>query len=300
MQEIQDYLQYLGTHRNLSPKTIESYERDLTQFWEFAQEQLEILERPQTAASIDKYLVRDYLAYLTIEGYARSSIARILSAVRGFSRYLYKREVISVDFGISVHAPRQESRLPDVMTIDEIEQFLSHNVPGSTPALQGRNRAIFEVLYATGIRVSELVGLDLDDVDLSNQFIRVMGKGQKERIVPIGEYALTSVETYCSQYRQELTEPWETALFVNSRGHRLTTRGVQYILDTYAEHLHIHKNISPHTFRHSFATHLLDNGADLRSVQELLGHASLSTTQIYTRISKGHLKSVYNKAHPRA
>lgn len=300
MEEIYDYLQYLQTHRNLSPKTIEGYEQDLKQFWNFAMEQFEILEKEQSVTSIDKYLVRDYLAYLTIKGYARSSISRTLAAVRGFSRYLYERERIETDFGLHIHAPRQESRLPDVLTIDEIRQFLDEDGPESKPALRARNQAIFEVLYAAGIRVAELVGLDLDDVDFSNQYLRVMGKGGKERVVPFGEYALLSLETYCSQYRLRLTTPAEKALFVNSRGHRLTTRGVQYIVDTYAEHLQIHKNISPHTFRHSFATHLLDNGADLRAVQELLGHASLSTTQIYTRISKGHLKSVYNKAHPRA
>ncbi|MDI9442356.1 MAG: tyrosine recombinase XerC [Firmicutes bacterium] len=300
MPALTDYLNYLQIQRNLSENTLKSYENDLKHFLDFCWEQLDFLGRPAELREIDRYLVRDYLAFLTRHGYARSSLARNLASIRGFSRYLYEKDLITQDFGLHVQTPKQQKLIPEVLSMDEIFRFLTESVPGKSPALQARNRAIFEMLYGTGIRLAELVGLDLDDLDSGNEYILVFGKGRKERIVPLGEYTRSSVEEYCTVYRPELAEPEERALFVNSRGTRLSPRGVQYILDLYARHLEIHKNISPHTFRHTFATHLLDGGADLRSIQELLGHASLSTTQIYTKVSAAKLKSVYNQAHPRA
>ncbi|NMB00011.1 MAG: tyrosine recombinase XerC [Firmicutes bacterium] len=301
MLNLKRYITYLRVQRNLAPATLQSYERDLTHFLHFIYEQLDLLGKPQNLAEVDKYLVREYLALLTREGYARSSLARRLASIRGFSRYLFLEGVINHDFGLNLGTPKQNKTIPEVLTMDEIHRFLEGAMPGKTKALQERNRAIFEVLYGTGIRVSELVGLNVGDFDASNHYLRVMGKGSKERIVPLGEYALISVHNYLLSYRLELLQgKKEEALFVNSRGHRLTPRGVQYVLEELSSLLAFHKDISPHTFRHTFATHLLDNGADLRSIQELLGHSSLSTTQIYTKVTTSHLKSVYNRAHPRA
>lgn len=301
MVELEHYLDYLRVQRNLSPATLLAYQRDLTHFLTFVWEQLDLLKKPQHLRSIDKYLVREYLAFLTRERYARSTIARRLASIRGFSRFLFTQALVKQDFAIGLRTPKQKKSIPDVMNMDEIMGFLEINMPGKSAALQGRNRAIFELLYATGIRLAELVGLGLSDVDYENQYLRVMGKGRKERIVPLGEYALASVEEYCRKHRLDLLQGrHEEALFLNSRGRPLTTRGVQYIIDECSRHLQTCKNISPHVFRHTFATHLLDNGADLRSIQELLGHSSLSTTQVYTKVTMGHLRSVYNRAHPRA
>ncbi|HBN96227.1 MAG TPA: tyrosine recombinase XerC [Firmicutes bacterium] len=301
MEELKRYLDYLRIGRNLSPATLLAYERDLRDFLTFTLEQLDLLGKSQSLSAVDKYLVREYLAFLTREGCARSTLARRLASIRGFSRFLFREGLVKEDFAISIKTPKQKKAIPEVMSMEEIACYLQGNMPGKSESLQGRNRTMFELLYATGIRVAELVGLNVQDIDARNQYIRVMGKGRKERIVPVGEYALDSLNTYLGRYRLELLGgKQENALFLNARGHRLTSRGVQYVLDECSRHLQIHKNISPHVFRHTFATHLLDNGADLRSIQELLGHSSLSTTQVYTKVTMGHLKSVYNKAHPRA
>lgn len=301
MEELRNYLSYLKAQRNLAPNTISSYEKDLQHFLDFTYEQLDFLGKSQNLEEINKYLVRDYLNFLTREGYARASLTRRLASIRGFSRYLFKHELITQDFSLKIHTPRQKKALPEILTMDEIQRYLREDSPGKSLVLQKRNKAIFEVLYGTGIRLAELVSLDLQDWDHSNQYLRVMGKGRKERIVPIGEYALESVHKYCQTYRpQLLKDEQQKALFLNNRGGRLSPRGVQYILEQYTLHLQIHKKISPHTFRHTFATHLLEHGADLRSIQELLGHSSLATTQIYTKVSTAHLKSVYNRSHPRA
>lgn len=299
--ELHNYLEYLRVGRNLSPATLLAYERDLGDFLDFVRQQLELLGKEQCLSAIDKYLVRDYLAYLTREAYARSTIARRLASIRGFSQFLFREGTIGSDFAITLKTPKQQKAIPEVMSMDEIARFLDTYMPGKSQALQSRNQAMFEILYGTGIRVAELVGLDVSDLDVENRYIRVMGKGSKERIIPLGDYALERVGVYLRKHRLELLQgKKEDALFLNARGTRITTRGVQYVLDECSLYLEIHKNISPHVFRHTFATHLLDNGADLRSIQELLGHASLSTTQVYTKVTMGHLKSVYNKSHPRA
>lgn len=301
MLELDSYLAYLRIERNLSPASISSYQRDLQHFLTFTWEQLELLGEQQHLAKINRYLVREYLAFLNREGYARASLARRMASIRGFSRYLFERGLIGEDFALKLKTPKQKSAIPEVMTMQEILRFLGDDAPGESPALKARNKAIFEVLYGTGIRLAELVGLNLGDFDAANRYVKVLGKGNKERIVPVGDYALQSMASYCRTFRPQLLKGRvDTALFLNFRGSRLSARGVQYVLEAYCQFLEIHKNISPHTFRHTFATHLLDHGADLRSIQELLGHSTLSTTQIYTKVSQGHLKSVYNQAHPRA
>jgi len=299
MDYIAEYLRHLELDVNLSPATLDAYRRDLEQFWRFVTEQCELLGRPLQAASIDKHLLRDYLTYLNMNGYSRASIARILASIRGFSKFLVRTGILSADFARGIKTPRQAKKLPPVMSVDEVDTLLETET-NEDPVLALRNRAMFELLYATGVRVAELVNLDVDDVDFQHGFVRVFGKGRKERIVPCHAAALRHVERYLAR-RQELTGLGrERALFVNARGTRLSTRGVQFILEQMAEKAGLPKDISPHTFRHSFATHLLDGGADLRSVQEMLGHSNLSATQIYTRISRSRLKSVYNRAHPRA
>ncbi|HBG00070.1 MAG TPA: tyrosine recombinase XerD, partial [Firmicutes bacterium] len=206
MVELEHYLDYLRVQRNLSPATLLAYQRDLTHFLTFVWEQLDLLKKPQHLRSIDKYLVREYLAFLTRERYARSTIARRLASIRGFSRFLFTQALVKQDFAIGLRTPKQKKSIPDVMNMDEIMGFLEINMPGKSAALQGRNRAIFELLYATGIRLAELVGLGLSDVDYGNQYLRVMGKGRKERIVPLGEYALASVEEYCRKHRLDLLQ----------------------------------------------------------------------------------------------
>ena len=292
-QVLSDYLQYLRVQRNLSENTLKAYERDLSAFLDFVTEfwQLDFRE-------VDRHLIRDYLAALRRRGYKSSSATQQLAALRSFYQYLTQFGHIKSNPTLAVKVPKQEKRLPQVLSVGEAHVLLE-SIDPSTP-LGLRDRAVFELLYAAGIRLSELTALDVDKVDLKFQYVRVFGKGRKERIVPIGEYAVEALSAYLKDGRPQLAKPDETALFVNYRGERLSQRGVQYLLDKHIEKTAIAKNISPHSLRHSFATHLLDAGADLRVVQELLGHVSLSTTQVYTRISQSKLKSVYNKAHPRA
>ncbi|HOB08397.1 MAG TPA: tyrosine recombinase XerC [Limnochordia bacterium] len=287
------YLQYLRVQRNLSENTLKAYQRDLAAFSDFVRQYWE-----RQLTEVDRHLIRDYLAVLHRKGCKAASIAQNLAALRSFYGYLKRFGHIETDPTQAVRIPKQGKHLPQVLSVDEADLLLS-SIDTSTH-LGMRDRAIFELLYATGIRLSELVGLDVDGVDLDMGFVRVYGKGRKERIVPIGEYAADALRIYLAQARPRLCKPDETALFVNHRGERLSQRGVQYLLDKRIQQCAIAKQVSPHSLRHSFATHLLDAGADLRVVQELLGHVNLSTTQIYTRISQSKLKSVYNRAHPRA
>ena len=286
------YLQYLRVQRNLSENTLKAYQRDLAAFSDFVRQYWE-----RQLTEVDRHLIRDYLAVLHRKGCKAASIAQNLAALRSFYGYLKRFGHIETD-------PTQAVRIPSrASTCRKSCPWMRPicSCPALTSTHLGmRDRAIFELLYATGIRLSELVGLDVDGVDLDMGFVRVYGKGRKERIVPIGEYAADALRIYLAQARPRLCKPDETALFVNHRGERLSQRGVQYLLDKRIQQCAIAKQVSPHSLRHSFATHLLDAGADLRVVQELLGHVNLSTTQIYTRISQSKLKSVYNRAHPRA
>lgn len=290
---VAQYLQYLKVQRNFAENTIQSYAADLDMFSKFVKEFWD-----STILDVEQHAIRGYLSSLHRKGYERTTISRHLSAIRGLYKYLLRFELIKRDPSVLIKLPKKGTYLPETLTIDEMELFLSGfdlNDP-----LELRNKAIFELLYSTGVRVTELVNLDLNDVEGSFDFIRVFGKGRKERIVPVGEHALAAIADYLERSRMQLAKPDEVALFVNNRGTRLTQRGVQYLVRRHLDKLSFKKEISPHTLRHSFATHLLDAGADLRAVQELLGHASLSSTQIYTRISQSRLKSVYNRAHPRA
>ncbi|HHY76424.1 MAG TPA: site-specific tyrosine recombinase XerD [Firmicutes bacterium] len=291
---IQEFIDYLGHEKGLATNTLESYSRDLKQYYGF-------LSGDSTASleNASQSTIVAYLMHLRKQGKATATIARRLAALKAFYQFLVKENYVATDPTGDLSSPKLERKLPKVLTVSEVERLL--NQPDlSTPAGK-RDKAMMELLYATGIRVSELVNLNLLDVDLKEGFVRCTGKGSKERVVPMGEIAISALKTYLESARPKLvTDPKEKALFVNHHGKRLTRQGFWKIVKKYAAQAQIRKEITPHTLRHSFATHLLENGADIRAVQEMLGHADISTTQIYTHVTKDRLKDVYAKSHPRA
>ncbi|MBI3040123.1 MAG: tyrosine recombinase XerC [Chloroflexi bacterium] len=295
MQEIFDrYINYLEAERNASPYTVRNYTTDLMGFFDFL--------RGREIASlkaVDKHVLRDYLLHLMEQGIVKTSIARKLSAIRSFYRYLVREEILSVSPVATTSSPKLDRRLPSFLTTGEIVRLLE--APDVATPQGQRDRAFLELLYASGLRVSELVSLNREQVNLDTREIRVWGKGSKERMVLMGEPAAAALTAYLNQGRLELLGKRGTnALFLNRYGGRLTERSVQSILQEYANIAGIGKRVHPHMLRHTFATHLLDGGADLRVVQELLGHASLSSTQIYTHVSQSQAKKVYLSAHPMA
>ncbi len=288
--EIFDFLRYLREEKNVSPHTERSYRSDLEQFADFA--------AGKTLGEVDHLLLRAFIADLLSRKVRKTSIARKLSAVRTFFKYLNRTGVLKTNAARLVSTPRQEKRLPAVLTADDAVRLMEAPSPktSSDAEQEFRDRAVLETLYSTGIRVSELVGIDLADLNRGEQVVRVRGKGRKERVLPIGQRALEAIDAY---HRCRKT-PRENALFTGPGGNRLTVRTVQRILEKYRKKLGLLQKASPHTLRHSFATHLLESGADLRAIQELLGHASLSTTQRYTHINLSSLMETYDKAHPKA
>jgi integrase/recombinase XerC len=289
--EIDRFCQYLTVERNASPHTVEAYCRDLEQFAAF------VRNEPGGTVAVDAVghlLIRRYLALLHKEQ-KKSSIGRKLAAIRSFFRYLLRQGVVATNPAELVSSPKREKRLPYHLNIDEVTALVE--APAGSNLLPARDRAILETLYSCGIRVSELTGLNVGGVDLDGKTVRVLGKGGKERIVPLGSHAIQALEEYLSARNDPSPE---TPLFLNARGGRLTRRSVARIIDRYILHLATMKKVSPHTLRHTFATHLLEGGADLRAIQELLGHASLSTTQKYTHVTIDRLLEVYDKAHPKA
>lgn len=289
--DVREFLRWLEAERGASPHTVEAYRRDLEEFCTFLRQ-----ERGESAdlRSVDHLTIRRYLA-LRHRDLARSSLARKLAALRTFYRRLLRQGAVQLNPAELVSSPRLEKRLPYHLTIDEVTTLVE--APSGADPLSVRNRAILELLYSSGLRVSELTGLSLRDLDLQERLVRVMGKGRKERIVPVGSPAVSALSRMLEGRRGD---PPESPLFLNSRGGRLTQRSVQRIVERYMRHLLSMKKGTPHTLRHTFATHLLEGGADLRAIQELLGHASLSTTQKYTHVSIDHLMEVYDRAHPTA
>jgi len=288
------YVDYLEAERNASPYTVRNYTTDLLGFFQFLRDR-----DIDSLKGVDRHVLRDYLSYLMEKGFVKASIARKLSAIRSFYRYLLREEIISVSPVATTSSPKLDRRLPSFLTIEEVGRLLE--APDlSTP--QGlRDCALLELLYASGLRVSELVSLNLEQVNLDSNEVRVWGKGSKERIVLMGEPAARALSTYLTRGRPEfLGKKGTNALFLNRYGGRLIERRVQRILEKYTDIAGIGRRVYPHMLRHTFATHLLDGGADLRVVQELLGHASLSSTQIYTHVSKSQAKKVYLSAHPMA
>jgi len=298
---IDSFMVYLEGERNYSFRTLESYRRDLFDGLDFFCQVLNKKDTDLKPEEINYILLRQYLGQLRARGLSRATMARRLAAWRTFYRFLCREGLSEANPAQRLSLPKQGRKLPGFLYVDEVRLLLE--MPARDKPLGIRDRAIFEVLYATGIRVSELVALNLPDVDFDAQTLKVTGKGNKERIVPFGSYARDALKAYLTKARYKLTSRGgnnREALFLNYRGGRLTARGVRIILSGYIQKLRREKGISPHTLRHSFATHLLDNGADLRAVQELLGHARLSTTQIYTHVTREKLREEYKKAHPRA
>lgn len=284
------FLQYLEAERNASSHTIKDYGIDLRDFLIFSKE--------KDLAALDYLDVRRYLALLKEKQYQRSTVARKLACLRSFFKFLVRENMLKVNPAVGVATPKREKKLPSCLELEEIEHLLE--APNGSKWEEKRDKAILEVLYSSGIRVSELTGLNHEDVDLFSGIMKIRGKGKKERIVPVGSIALKSIQAYADAKPASKNGKNSDAMFINKSGTRLTDRSVRRILIKYARRISLTKEISPHMLRHSFATHMLDRGADLRSVQELLGHQNLSTTQIYTHISTKRLREAYDKAHPRA
>ncbi|MDD5509901.1 MAG: tyrosine recombinase XerC [Dehalococcoidales bacterium] len=288
------YVNYLEAERNASPYTIRNYTTDLLEFFSFLKSR-----KIDSLHEVDKQIVRDYLSHLLDQGFVKVSIARKLSAIRSFYRYLMREEIVATSPVADTSSPKLDKRLPGFLSQKEVIELL--NAPDSSTPQGQRDRALLELLYASGLRVSELVNLDIDKINLDANEIRVRGKGSRERMVLMGKPAAAAIFTYISQGRTSLLGGKGTpALFVNRSGRRLVERRVQKIVEKYSAAAGIKRRVHPHMLRHSFATHLLDGGADLRVVQQLLGHADLSTTQIYTHVTKSQARKVYLSAHPMA
>ncbi len=333
---IKAFQSYLTDERHFSPYTAKCYGADLSQYVAHLADEFDItveegaeaeaLRRHETgeasdsehvAGSIkpatitdaicaaDTDMVRGFLSHLADQQYSPATMARKIATLRSFYKWAEKHGLAAANPMTLIRTPRQSKRLPKAVTVEQVERLLS--APDDTDVLGARDRAMLETLYSTGIRVSELVDLNLEDLDEAGEALRVRGKGRKERLVPLGSHALSAIRQYVNMVRNDkrYSEAWsaenkERVLFVNKHGGRISSRSVRRKLDKYLRQVGLDPSISPHTLRHSFATHLLDNGADLRSVQELLGHQSASTTQVYTHLTTQRLREAYEKAHPRA
>lgn len=295
---IAQFLRYLVSERNASDLTIKSYREDLFSFVEWVQESRGNIPQPNEFGPQD---LRAFQAALQQAEYARSSIARKLAALRSFFKFAMREGLASDNPAKPLRNPRRQRKLPNVLSDDDIGRLLTAPAAGTVDGL--RDRAILETIYSAGLRVSELVSLSDGDLDRKEQVIRVRGKGKKERICPLGSFAIKAIDAYAAK-RSRSDESnalgRQAPVFVNRFGNRLTTRSIGRMLEKHLLAAELDRSISPHTLRHSFATHLLDRGADIRSVQELLGHKSLATTQIYTHVSAASLRQAYEKAHPRA
>jgi integrase/recombinase XerD len=292
------YVDHLRAERGLAGNTVEAYRRDLSLYARYLDEVG--IDDPRTVVADDLEAFVGWLRQRRSaagQPYASSSVARIVVAVRGFHRFLAREGLTEIDASADLGAPRTTRTLPKALSVADVERLLA--APIGSDALALRDRAMLELLYGAGLRISELTALDLDDLDPVDRLVRVRGKGDKERIVPYGEVAAAAMDRWTVQARPGLL-PRSSALFVNARGGRLTRQGAWKIVRGHAERVGLSAAVSPHTLRHSFATHLVDGGADVRAVQELLGHASVTTTQIYTLVSRTALREVYLRAHPRA
>ncbi|QGP94054.1 Tyrosine recombinase XerD [Neomoorella glycerini] len=291
---VDEFLYYLVVERGLAENTLASYNSDLQQF-------LHYLENGgvKSFREVNHGLLVAYLIKMQQEGRSPATISQHLAALKSFYHFLLRERLVESDPTANLESPRQLKKLPQVLTVEEVERLLNQPRPDTPAGL--RDKAMLELLYATGLRVSELVALNVDQVNLEGEFVRCLGKGSRERVVPLGQVACFHVRTYLENGRGKLIKKTaEPALFVNQHGRRLSRQGCWKILKGYARAANLKKEITPHTLRHSFATHLLENGADLRSVQELLGHADIGTTQIYTHLTRKKIREVYDRTHPRA
>ncbi|RZP26494.1 tyrosine recombinase XerC [bacterium] len=302
------FLEFLKLNRNVSSHTQRAYRSDLRQFVEFSKERF---GRPVTTDDFDHRLVRSFLASLYDNGHSRASSARKLATVRSFARYLRSEGCLEHELGGMVSTPKLARRMPIHLDQDEISELLES--PDSETALGRRDRAILELFYASGLRLSELVGLNVDDVNLRDQLVRVLGKGGKERVIPFNQSTADAISAYLDDHRVLVNSNNQTSgqrrpqsaivsvpLFVNYRGGRLSGRSVDRLVRKYVVQSSARLGVSPHALRHSFATHLLERGADLRAIQELLGHARVSTTQRYTHVNAAQITALYRRTHPRA
>ena len=291
--ELSQFLSSLKYEKNASPHTIDSYQRDLLQLASYLEE-INVKLR-----EIDNIVLRGFLARLQEKKNKKSTVARKLAAIRSFLQFCMKKRWVEDNPAKVVATPKQEKHVPSFLSEDEMAKFL--DLPDSRQPLDLRDKCVLELLYATGIRVSELVGINLEDVDFMERLIRIRGKGKKERLVPFGKKAEDSLSAYIrARVQLNKGEVDENAMFLNYRGERLTARSVERIVDKYIRITALRRKISPHSLRHSFASHLLSRGADLRVIQELLGHESLATTQKYTHLDLRQLLKVYKKSHPRS
>ncbi|MGM8366691.1 site-specific tyrosine recombinase XerD [Virgibacillus sp. W0181] len=291
----EDFFHFLKIERGLSENTITSYQRDLKQYGTYLREEL----RTKDWNVVSRTDIIAYLYTLRDAGKSPSTISRSISSIRSFHQFLIREQLVHHDASLHIETPKKDRKLPKILSSEDVDKLLK--IDGNS-VLDIRNKAMVELLYATGLRVTELITLQVSDLHLTLGFVRCLGKGEKERIVPLGDVAKEAVENYLYHSRNKLAKRKkdENKLFVNQHGRPLTRQGFWKILRVIARDAGLTKQITPHTLRHSFATHLLENGADLRSVQEMLGHADISTTQIYTHVSRARLKDIYQIYHPRA
>jgi integrase/recombinase XerC len=300
LEHLRAFLKYLALNRNVSAHTVRAYESDLGQFLAHVADVRGVKRRDLDPASLDRTAIRSFLGASHARGLSRATAARRLSAVRTFLRYLRREELLQGDPGALVPTPKREVRMPAHLSEQEIALLLAQ--PAGNDPLGRRDRAILEMFYASGLRLSELAGLDLDDVNLTAKMVRVLGKGGKPRLVPFNGSTASAVRAYLKDRPQVARDARRERdpLFLNYRGSRLTTRSIDRLVRRYVAACSARLGISPHALRHSFATHLLQRGADLRVIQELLGHSRISTTQRYTHVNAAQLLDVYSKSHPRA
>lgn len=300
-EQVQQFLSFMSIEKGAAANTISAYRNDLHQFSQFLTDDHSNGSQA-TWGMVNPEILRGYIVKLRDRDYADATVARKVAAVKSFFNYLTAEGVVSSDPTETLSSPRVGKTLPTALTVQEVDELLEQPCKRSTPEAK-RDKSMLELLYATGMRVSELVSLNLDSIELHNNraTVRCLGKGGKERLIPIHEQAVHALRIYLQESRPELSRSRrEKALFINRRGERLTRQGFWLILKNYAKAADIPGDVTPHTLRHSFATHMLRGGAPLRSVQELLGHANISTTQVYTQLTDEHVRSVYDKAHPRA
>ncbi|WP_078380102.1 site-specific tyrosine recombinase XerD [Sutcliffiella halmapala] len=293
--QLKDFIHFLVVEKGLAENTIVSYERDLKAYIQYINK----VEELTSFNEVTRATILQFLKFLHEKGKSSKTIARHIASIRSLHQFLLREKVTTQDPTVHIDSPKPQQKLPQVLSVEEVQALLDS--PDTSKTFGARDKAMLELLYATGIRVSELISLNLSDVHLTMGFVRCIGKGNKERIIPLGKMAQEAIHTYIEENRNKLKKKKITdAFFLNHHGNRLTRQGFWKILKKLSKEAGIEKDLTPHTLRHSFATHLLENGADLRAVQEMLGHADISTTQIYTHVTKTRLKDVYSKFHPRA
>jgi len=296
---IQEFKNYLLVEKNASSNTLDAYLNDITQFQDFLTHSGHVVESSSIRIeTIDRLAVRSFMGYLYEKKYSATTMRRKLSTLSSFFRFLCREGYVKNNVANTVPAPRMQNKLPAYFSVDDMFRLLQ--LPQGESFLPVRDRALLELFYSCGLRISELVGLTLENTNLKSRTIKVLGKGGKERLLPLGRQCVDALKTYLNARMDKTRKPGTDQLFLNHRGAGITVRGVRKVVDKYIKQGNFAGGVSPHSIRHSFATHLLEGGADLRSIQELLGHSSLSTTQKYTHLTLDRLSETYDKAHPRA